>query len=150
MWAAVVSGGKCIIIVLPFLGERGKKYCCIILCNTPICIHSQGMLSGGKKKKLLHQFYAICPFVSIVFHICRGLEKNFGSVHTVVAGEFGQHWHLISCTTFSCTARGRGEGNYSTEIFSQLENSPNSTTACCVIDAHGKPQHCDDAIIVGP
>lgn len=66
-------------------------------------------LSGGKKK-LLHQFYAICPFVFIVFHICRGLEKNFGSVHTIVAGEFGQHWHPISCTPFSCTARGEERG----------------------------------------
>jgi hypothetical protein len=54
-------------------------------------------LSGGKKKKMLHQFYAICPFVSIVFHICRGLEKKFGSVHTIVAGKFSQLYNRLLC-----------------------------------------------------
>ncbi len=111
MGCCCLRGANALLLCFPSWERGKKKYCCIILCNTPICIHSQGMLSGGKKKKLLHQFYAICPFVSIVFHICRGLEKNFGSVHTVVAGEFGQHWlHLISCTTFSCTARGEERG----------------------------------------
>jgi hypothetical protein len=46
--------------------------------------------------------------------------------------------------------RGEERGIIQLRFSLDLKILPNSSTACCVIDAHGKPQHCDDAIIVGP